>query len=71
MCFETESKRLRRIPHSTVNVKIISCFYIKLEVLRPSGPQLVVGGPSGRLDFVIYVLGVLRPGDPRNDVVIG
>ena len=26
---------------------------IKLEVRGPSGPQLLVGGPSGRLDFVL------------------
>ena len=32
---------------------------------------LLVGGPSGRLDFVLRALRALRPGDPRNDVVIG
>ena len=30
--------------------------YILLEVRGPSGPQLVVGGPSGRLDFVLRAL---------------
>ena len=33
--------------------------YILLEVRGPSGPQLVVGGPSGRLDFVLRALGDL------------
>ena len=42
-----------------------------LEVWGPSGPQLLVGGPSGQLDFVLRALRALRPGDPRNDVVIG
>ena len=28
-------------------------------------------GPSGLLDFVLRALRALRPGDPRNDVVIG
>ena len=45
--------------------------YIILEVYGPSGPQLLLGGPSGRLDFVLRALRALRPGDPRNDVVIG
>ena len=32
-----------------------------LEVRGPSGPQLLVGGPSGRLDFVLRALRALRP----------
>ena len=40
-----------------------------LEVKGPSGPQLLVGGPSGRLDFVLRALRALTPCDPRNDVV--
>ena len=36
---------------------------------RSLGPQLLVGGPSGRLDFVLRALRALRPCDPRNDVV--
>ena len=36
-------------------------FYIILEVRGPSGPQLLVGGPSGRLDFVLRALRALRP----------
>ena len=35
------------------------------------GPQLLFGGPSGRLDFVHRALRALRPCEPRNDVVIG
>ena len=42
-----------------------------LEVRGPSGPQLLVGGPSGWLDFVLRALRALRPWDPHNDVVIG
>ena len=37
-----------------------------LEVRGPSGPQLLVGGPSGRLDFVLRALRALRPCDPRS-----
>ena len=40
-----------------------------LEVRGPSGPQLLLGGPLGRLDFVLRALRALRPFDPRNDVV--
>ena len=36
-------------------------FYNVLEVRGPSGPQLLVGGPSGRLDFVLRALRALRP----------
>ena len=43
--------------------------YFQLEVRGPSGPQLLVGGPWGRLDFVLRALWALRPCDPRNDVV--
>ena len=32
---------------------------------------LLVGGPSGQLDFVLRALRALRPCDPHNDVVIG
>ena len=32
-----------------------------LEVRGPSGPQLLVGGPSGHLDFVLRALRALRP----------
>ena len=41
----------------------MECFehYVKLEVRGPSGPQLLVGGPSGRLDFVLRALWALRP----------
>ena len=45
--------------------------YEILEVYWPSGPQLLVVGPSGWLDFVLRALWALRPCDPRNDVVIG
>ena len=45
--------------------------YEVLEVRGPSRPQLLVGGPSGRLDFVLRALRALRPFDPHNDVVIG
>ena len=31
----------------------------------------MVGGPLGRLDFVLRALRALRACDPRNDVVIG
>ena len=41
------------------------------EVQGPSGPQVLVGGPSGQLNFVLRALWALRPGDPRNNVVIG
>ena len=34
--------------------------------LGPSGPRLLVGGPSGLLDFVLRALQALRPCDPRN-----
>ena len=34
---------------------------MKLEVRGSSGPQLLVGGPSGRLDFVLRALRALRP----------
>ena len=42
---------------------------IRLEVRGPSGPQLLAGGPSGRLDFVLRALWVLRPCDPHNWIV--
>ena len=35
--------------------------YMILEVRRPTGPQLLVGGPSGWLDFVLRALRALRP----------
>ena len=31
---------------------------------------LLVGGPSGQLDFVLRAFQALTPCDPRNDVVI-
>ena len=34
----------------------------------PSGPQLLVCGPSGLLDFVLCALWALRPCDPRRCV---
>ena len=34
-----------------------------LEVLGPSGPQLLVCGPSGLLDFVLRAIRALRPCD--------
>ena len=37
-----------------------------LEVSGPSEPQLLFGGPSGLLDFVLRVL---RPCDPRNNAL--
>ena len=43
--------------------------YQVVEVLGPSGPQLLVGGPSGRLDFVLRALRALGPCDSHNDVV--
>ena len=42
-----------------------------LEVWGPSGPQLLVCGPSGLFDFVLLALRALRPCDPCNDAVIG
>ena len=36
-------------------------YYRILEVRGPSGPQLLVGGPSGWLDFVLRALRALRP----------
>ena len=43
--------------------------YLQVEVWGPSGPRLLVGGPSGRLlallDFVLRALRALRPCDPR------
>ena len=47
----------------------MSAFVLLLEVQGPSGPQLLVVGPSGRLDIVLRALWALRPCDPRNDVV--
>ena len=47
------------------------CNMLQLEVRGPSGPQLLVGGPSGQLDYVLRALRALRPCDPHNDVVIG
>ena len=41
--------------------RIIPNNIIKLEVRGPSGPQLLVGGLSGRLDFVLRALRALRP----------
>ena len=38
--------------------------YIPIEVRGPSGPQLLVGGPSGHLDFVLRALRALRPCHP-------
>ena len=38
--------------------------YKTLEVKGPSGPQLLVCGPSGLLDFVLHALRALRPCDP-------
>ena len=49
----------------------LDCFIGVLEVRGPSGPQLLIGGPSGGLDFVLRALRALRPCDPHNDVVIG
>ena len=43
-------------------------FYWILEVKGPSGPQLLVCGPSGLLDFVLCALRALRPCDPRRCV---
>ena len=37
--------------------------YKSLEV---QGPQLLVSGPSGRLDFVLRALRAFRPCDPRS-----
>ena len=36
-------------------------YIVILEVRGPSGPQLLLGGPSGQLDFVLRALWVLRP----------
>ena len=36
-------------------------YYRILEVRGPSGPQLLVGGPSGHLVFVLCALRALRP----------
>ena len=36
-----------------------------LEVKGPSGPELLVGGPSGRLDLILHALRALRLHDPR------
>ena len=40
-----------------------------LEESGPVGPLLLVGGPSGLLDFVLRALRPLRPCDPRNDAL--
>ena len=53
---------IERILRSFVPEVII----VKLEVRWPSGPQLLVGGPSGHLDFVLRALWALRPSDLRN-----
>ena len=37
-----------------------------LEVRGPSGPQLLVDGPLGRLDFVLRAPRALRPCDPKS-----
>ena len=39
--------------------------YDEIEVLGPSGAQLLSRGPSGLLDFVLRALRALRPCDPR------
>ena len=41
-----------------------------IEVKEPSGPRLLVDGPSDLLDFIIHALRALSPCDPRNDAVI-
>ena len=46
------------IVQTTISDKNNIC---KLEVRGPSGPQLLVGSPSGRLDFVLRALWALRP----------
>ena len=46
-------------------------FYIRLEVRGPSGPQLLVGGPSGHLDFVLRALRALRPCHPDGVKIVG
>ena len=38
------------------NINLSSRNIVWLEVRGPSGPQLLVGGPSGRLDFVLRAL---------------
>ena len=40
---------------------VFKSFMIRLEVSGPSGPQLLVGGSSGQLDFVLRALRALRP----------
>ena len=42
-----------------------------LEVRGPSGPQLLVGGPSGHLDFVLRALRALRPCHPDGVKIVG
>ena len=41
-------------------------FITILKVSGSVGPRLLVGSPSGLLDFVLYALRALRPCDPRN-----
>ena len=43
--------------------QVIDDKYDKLEVWGPSGPQLLVGGHFGPLDFVLRALRALRPCD--------
>ena len=45
--------------------------FIDMEKKYETLGQLLVGGPSGHLDFVLRALRTLRPCDPHNDVVIG
>ena len=55
------------LSHSNINNNVhfleggINVHIMKLEVRGPSGPQLLVGGPAGWLDFVLRALRALRP----------
>ena len=51
--------------NNDIQNQLLALHYIKLEV---RGSQLLVCGPSSRLDFVLRALWALRPCDPRNDV---
>ena len=61
-CFlKNEDIQTPRYPDNWWLYPIQMCNIYGLEVRGPSGPQLLVGGPSGRLDFVLRALRALRP----------
>ena len=50
--------------------KDVGMIYIYMKT-RSLWARLLVGGPSGLLDFVLRALRVLRPCDPRDGGMIG